>query len=244
MKIKTIIFGAAVALLASCGSSKHAVTETPADILNPTTTTQTPSTSTVTPSDNNPQQQSQQQVQQPSQQASPQLPEITVSQFTADLDISLGFGNDSYDLGGKIQMKRNQVVRLNLTFMGFIEVGIIEFTPDYILIVNRMGKEYTKAPYNSMDAMVKNNINFQTIQTMAWNQLYAKDGKAIKNADFGKAIEDLINANIKGGKKASVKITIGKPNTTRDFETYTTPKSSYTEVPAQILMARLMSFAK
>lgn len=229
MNIKTIIFGAAVALLASCGSSKHAVTETPADILNPTTTPQTPPSSTVTTPSGKPQQ---------------QMPEITVSQFTADLDISIGFGDDNYDLGGKIQMKRDKVVRLNLTFMGFIEVGVIEFTPDYILIVNRMGKEYTKAPYNSMDAMVKNNINFQTIQTMAWNQLYAKDGKAIKNADFGKAIEDLINANIKGGKKASVKIAIGKPNTTRDFETYTTPKSSYTEVPAQVLMARLMSFAK
>lgn len=168
-------------------------------------------------------------------------PQITgPEKFTADLDLSLSTGSDSYSLGGKVSMKREKVVRMNLTFMGFVEVGIIEFTPDYILIVNKMQKEYTKAPYNSLDVLRKNNITFASIEKMAWEELYSQDGKAIKDNKLGKALEQMINSNIKGSGKVSVKIEVGKPNTTRDFETYTTPKDSYKEVPAQLLMAKFM----
>lgn len=215
MRIKTIILAAAVATLASCGSSKKAAETTSTDVLQTATTSQ----QTVTPV-------------------------ITVSQFISDLDLSIGFGNDNYDLGGKIAMKRDKVVRMNLTFMGFIEVGIIEFTPNYILIVNRMGKEFTKASYTSIDALKKNNINFETIQTMAWEKLYPKDGKKIKDSDLDSTIENLINSNIKNGKKVTVHIEIGKPNTTKEFDTYTTVKSSYKQVPADMLMSQLMNFAK
>lgn len=107
-----------------------------------------------------------------------------------------------------------------------------------------MGKEYTKAPYNSLDVLVKNNINFKTVEAMAWKNLYSPDGKKVKDADFGKMIEQLINSNIKGSGKVTVKVNIGAPNTTRDFETYTSVKANYKEVPAQVLMAKLMSFAQ
>lgn len=220
MKIKTILFATAVALFASCGSSKKIVDETPTDVTTKPATSQTttkPSTQTNEPT-------------------------ITVNRFMADLDIAIGMGKDNYDLGGKIYMKRDKVVRMNLTFMGFIEVGIIEFTPNHILVVNRIGKEYTKASYNDIEALKKNGITFKKIETMAWEKLYASDGKKIKNSDLDKTIENLINNNT--SKKVTVHIEVGKPNTTKDFETYTTVKSSYREVPPQVLMSTLMNFAK
>lgn len=228
MKIKTILFATAVALLASCGSSKKIVDETPTDVTTKPATSQTtkPTTSQTTTK--------------PSTQTNE--PTITVNRFMADLDIAIGMGKDNYDLGGKIYMKRDKVVRMNLTFMGFIEVGIIEFTPNHILVVNRIGKEYTKASYNDIEALKKNGITFKKIETMAWEKLYASDGKKIKNSDLDKTIENLINNNT--SKKVTVHIEVGKPNTTKDFETYTTVKSSYHEVPPQVLMSTLMNFAK
>ena len=226
MKLKTIILAATVAALASCGSSKKAAEATSTDILQSSTTT-----SAVTSQNTSAAQQT-------------VTPVITVSQFISDLDLSVGFGSDHYNLGGKIAMKRDKVVRMNLTFMGFIEVGIIEFTPDYMLVVNRMGKQFTKASYDSIDALKQNNINFQTVEAMAWEKLYPKDGKKLKDSELDSTIENLINSNIKGGNKVSVHIEVGKPNTTKDFETYTEVKSSYKEVPATLLMSQLMNFAK
>lgn len=221
MNLKHIISAAILtAILAACGSSKKAAekTELPATKTEATTAESKPA----------------EQVEQ----------EITVKRFVSDLDITVGMGKEKYTLGGKISMKRDEVMRINLTFMGFIEVGIIEFTPDHILIVNRMGKEYTRMPYDSMDAMKKNNITFANVERLAWKKLYVDGGKKVNTVSLDSAIEDLINSNLKGDKKVTVRIDVGQPDTSRDFTTYTTVRSSYKEVPAELLMARLMSFAQ
>ncbi len=213
---------AAAAMLAACGSQKKVAEQT---------TTSAPSTETPAGQTTS--------KPQTGQTPRPDGPR----QFVSDLDLTVGINSDTYHLGGKISMKRDEVMRLNLTFMGFIEVGIIEFTPEDILIVNRMAKEYTRLRYDDMDALRKNNITFSSIETMAWDKFYAADGKKKSDTAMDKAIEDLINSNMRNGKRVTVKIEIGKPDTSRDFATRTTVKSTYKEVPAQTLMAKLMSLA-
>lgn len=208
------------AILAACGSSKKAAEKT-----------ELPATKTETKTEK-------------SKPAEQSVPEITVKRFVSDLEITVGMGRDSYTLGGKISMKRSEVMRINLTFMGFIEVGIIEFSPDDILIVNRMGREYTRISYDGTDALVKNNITYDSIEKLAWEKLYVDGGKKVNTVSLDNAIENLINSNLKDGKKVSVRIDVGQPDTKRDFTTYTIVKSSYKEVPPQVLMARLMSFAQ
>lgn len=208
------------AILAACGSSKKAAENT-----------ELPATKTETKTEKS----------KPVEQS---VPEITVKRFVSDLEITVGMGRDSYTLGGKISMKRSEVMRINLTFMGFIEVGIIEFSPDGILIVNRMGREYTRISYDGTDALVKNNITYDSIEKLAWEKLYVDGGKKVNTVSLDNAIENLINSNLKDGKKVSVRIDVGQPDTKRDFTTYTIVKSSYKEVPPQVLMARLMSFAQ
>lgn len=221
MNLKHIISAAMMtAILAACGSSKKA-----------TEKTELPVTKTETKTEK-------------SKPAEQSVPEITVKRFVSDLEITVGMGRDSYTLGGKISMKRSEVMRINLTFMGFIEVGIIEFSPDDILIVNRMGREYTRISYDGTDALVKNNITYDSIEKLAWEKLYVDGGKKVNTVSLDNAIENLINSNLKDGKKVSVRIDVGQPDTKRDFTTYTIVKSSYKEVPPQVLMARLMSFAQ
>lgn len=167
--------------------------------------------------------------------------EITVERFVSDLSVSVTMDSNKYSLGGKISMKRGEVMRINLTFMGFVEVGILEFTPENILIVNRIEKEYTRMPYDAFDALRKNNITYANMEYLAWQKLYNTTSDDMQELD--KAIENLINTNLKGGKNVKVRIKVGKPDTSRDFDTQTKLKSSYKEVAPELLMARLMSFA-
>lgn len=168
-------------------------------------------------------------------------PSITVSRFVSDLKVNIELDGSKYSLDGKISMKRGEVMRINLSFMGFIEVGIIEFSPKDILIVNRMGKEFTRMPYDAFDAFTRNNITYANMEYLAWEKLYTENGEA---SNLDKAIENLINTNIRSGKPVKVSIKVGKPDTSRDFTTYTTVKSSYKEVAPELLMARLMAFMK
>ena len=168
-------------------------------------------------------------------------PSITVSRFVSDLKVNIELDGSKYSLDGKISMKRGEVMRINLSFMGFIEVGIIEFSPKDILIVNRMGKEFTRMPYDAFDAFTRNNVTYANMEYLAWEKLYTENGEA---SNLDKAIENLINTNIRSGKPVKVSIKVGKPDTSRDFTTYTTVKSSYKEVAPELLMARLMAFMK
>ena len=172
--------------------------------------------------------------------AAPERKEITVSQFVSDIRADLSLDGKKYSLDGKISMKRGEVMRINLTFMGFIEVGILEFSPKDILIVNRMAKEFTRMPYDAFDTLKRNNITFENMEYIAWEKLYAEN--TVDPEALDRAIENLINSNIHGKKDVKVKISVGKPDTSRQFETYTKVRSSYKEVSPELLMARLMSF--
>lgn len=234
MKIKTMIMAAATLAMCACGTSKKVADTATVDTTNTTTasnaTTATNTTDTGKPATEN--------------TVPANVFPAGITHSVSDIDLSIAIGDDSYDLGGKLWMKRDQVVRLNLTFMGFIEVGTIEFAPDNILIINRIGKEYTRMPYNASDVLVKNNITFSNIEQMAWQKFYVADGKKKNDVGLDKALEDMLSSNLKGGKKVKIHLQVGKPDTKREFEPYTTVKSSYTEVPAQLLITRLMSFAK
>lgn len=212
-------------MFCACGTSRKAAEDATSQITNTVTQQQTTTTQTT--------------VQSPAKQKVDMAP--GVDHFVADIDLTVGFGGDTHNLGGKLSMKRDAVVRINLTFMGFMEVAILEFTPEDILIVNRMGKEYTRLKYNAMDALVKNNITFDTIQQMAWQNFYAGQGKKISDASLDKALENLLSSGIKTGKKITVHLEVGKPDTKKNFETKTTLKSSYTEIPAQLILSKLSS---
>ncbi len=224
-KIKYLFLLPLCLAIMACGSSKKAAEG---------------KENTVKIEENNKKQEEQKQQEQ-KQKPVAEKPSITVSRFVSDLKVNIELDGSKYSLDGKISMKRGEVMRINLSFMGFIEVGIIEFSPKDILIVNRMGKEFTRMPYDAFDAFTRNNITYANMEYLAWEKLYTENGEA---SNLDKAIENLINTNIRSGKPVKVSIKVGKPDTSRDFTTYTTVKSSYKEVAPELLMARLMAFMK
>lgn len=224
-KIKYLFLLPLCLAIMACGSSKKAAEG---------------KENTVKIEENNKKQEEQKQQEQ-KQKPVAEKPSITVSRFVSDLKVNIELDGSKYSLDGKISMKRGEVMRINLSFMGFIEVGIIEFSPKDILIVNRMGKEFTRMPYDAFDAFTRNNITYANMEYLAWEKLYTENGE-VSNLD--KAIENLINTNIRSGKPVKVSIKVGKPDTSRDITTYTTVKSSYKEVAPELLMARLMAFMK
>lgn len=168
----------------------------------------------------------------------------SVNQFVSNLDVSIAFGQDHFDLDGKLSARRDDVLRINLSYMGFIEVATIEFTPDYMLFINRMGKQYTKVGYNDFDVFVKNNITFNAMQQEVWAKFDASKGMKFDDEAFSKSLENLFNSNTGGANKASIKIKIGQPDTKREVASRTEIKSSYKQIPADVLIKGLSGMMK
>lgn len=82
-----------------------------------------------------------------------------------------GIGGKDLSVNGKLQMKRNNVVRISLRFLG-MEVGLLEFTPQDVLVIDRFNKQYVRASYNEVSFLKQANIDFYSLQSLFWNELF------------------------------------------------------------------------
>jgi len=104
--------------------------------------------------------------------------------ITSKVKFSVEVGAQKLTLTGNLKMKRDDVIRLQLMAFGFVEAGRIELTKDYVLIMDRINKQYLKAPYVQVDFLRNNGLNFNTLQSLFWNELSEPGHYALtKDAD-------------------------------------------------------------
>lgn len=92
--------------------------------------------------------------------------------ITSKIKFQVQVGNQDLTLTGNLKMKRDDVIRLQLMAFGFVEAGRLEFTKDYVLIMDRINKQYLKVPYNQLDFMRNSGLNFYSLQALFWNELF------------------------------------------------------------------------
>ena len=102
------------------------------------------------------------------------------------LKFSVSVGDQQLSLTGNLRMKRNDVIRLQLMAFGFVEAARMEFTKDYVLILDRINKQYLKAPYFYIDFLRNSGINFNTLQALFWNELFQPDKEVLNEEDMKK----------------------------------------------------------
>ena len=195
MKIRNILFTTiAAAILTACGSSKS-IQQQPTNGNAGTITT-------------------------------PQQPTITQPKnVVAKLDINISDKSkgSSMSVDGKLQMRYNEVVRLLITPYGIMEAGRLEFTPDYVLLVNRINKEYVRARYDEVDFLKKNGITFSTIQENFWKE-YKKEH---------------ITLNI---DKMALKIDVKKVTNDSNWDATTTVSDKFKQVSLAEVLGKLGGF--
>ena len=92
--------------------------------------------------------------------------------IVSDIDFTLNTGSKNISVNGSLRMRKDDVIRIQLTALGLMEVGRLEFTKDYVMIVDRIHKEYIKADYNQVSFLQRNGLNFYTLQALFWNTLF------------------------------------------------------------------------
>ncbi len=81
-------------------------------------------------------------------------------------------------------MRRDEVIRITITPFGIMEAGRIEFTPDYVLVVDRINKQYIKATYSDVDFLKANGMDFYTLQALFWNELFMPSKQSVAESDL------------------------------------------------------------
>ncbi len=127
------------------------------------------------------------------------------TQFVSSkIKFSIEVGAQKLNLTGNLRIKRNDVIRLQLMAFGFVEAGRMEFTKDYVLIMDRINKQYIKVPYDYIEFLRNSGINFYTLQAMFWNELFIPGNENVKEKELDKFTTDL------GGDEAVIYLDRGK----------------------------------
>ena len=134
----------------------------------------------------------------------------TAKFITSKVKFSVEVGPQKLTLTGNLKMKRDDVIRLQLMAFGFVEAGRIEMTKEYVLIMDRINKQYLKAPWMSVDFLTEKISNdslatFNTIESgddmiisleegkMDYSWLASKQSALIKMANI--LYKDRFNGN-------------------------------------------------
>ena len=91
---------------------------------------------------------------------------------TSKVKFSVEVGAQQLTLTGNLKMKRDDVIRLQLMAFGFVEAGRLEFTKDYVLVMDRINKQYLRVPYQQLDFMRNSGLDFYALQALFWNELF------------------------------------------------------------------------
>lgn len=116
---------------------------------------------------------------------------VYAKNIVSKIDLTLNAQGRDISVSGRLNMRRDEVIRLTLTPFGLMEVGRLEFTPDYVLLINRMEKEYVKASYNDVDFLKANGLDFYALQSLFWNELFQPSKKVLSDTDLSLYTTDM-----------------------------------------------------
>ncbi len=106
---------------------------------------------------------------------------ILTSKITVDAKV----GGKEVSANGTLRIKKDEVIQVSLQvpLLG-IEIGRLEVTPDYILVIDRFHKQYVKAPISELTTKAKTNLDFYSLQALFMNQIFLPGNKETSEKDM------------------------------------------------------------
>ncbi len=92
--------------------------------------------------------------------------------ITSKVKFSVEVGAQKLTLTGNLKMKRDDVIRLQLMAFGAASDVYKRQTKDYVLIMDRINKQYLKAPWMQVDFLRNSGLDFSSMQALFWNELF------------------------------------------------------------------------
>lgn len=177
----------------------------------------------------------------------------SVNALQAKMDVTLSRGKKSVHCTGTYRVKRGELVQLNLVYsMLFVSVnvGTLELTPDYILLVDRVGRRYCKVGYDEVPQLRSYGLTFADIEPLFWGDKGDMKGKAMSCvfSDWAKLSEGRFPSKINltldmKGKAVKAAIVLNDIKERSDGTTYTEVSKKYQKVGLDVVMNAIMSAA-
>ncbi len=130
---------------------------------------------------------------------------VYAKNIVSKISCTINTGRNEMTLSGSLHMRKDAVIRIQITPFGIMEAARLEFTPDYVLLVDRIHKEYVKASYSDVDFLQQNSLDFYALQALFWNQLFVPGTQKMTDSSLKN-----FTAALNGSATTDVSISSGK----------------------------------
>lgn len=106
--------------------------------------------------------------------------------LVAKVKVAVETDGKSMSTNGTLRMKKDDVIQISLVdpLLGALELGRMEFTKTHVMIIDRINKQYIYVPYSDVSFLKRANIDFNTLQSLFWNEVFEPGKDTLNAADF------------------------------------------------------------
>ena len=102
--------------------------------------------------------------------------------LSGNLKMSANVNNKPFSAKGTMRIKEGSGVQIGVTALGLIEVACLEFLPENMRLIYKIGKEYTDVPYSEVSFLQKTGISYRMLESVLLNKAFSPDGRPLLQA--------------------------------------------------------------
>lgn len=127
----------------------------------------------------------------------------SLSAFSAKMKLSAKASGSTFSSQGTIKVKEGEGVQLSIVPLGLFEAARVEFSPLYVLVINRLKKEYALVHYSNISILEQLGLNHALLESVLQNKVYISGntsaGKALQAMDITAEGNCIVLENVTNG---------------------------------------------
>ena len=103
------------------------------------------------------------------------------SHLSSKVKLTANIGGKEFSANGNVKIKRGEGMLISINALGgLIEVARAELTPEKMLLIYRLGREYAEVSYSDIEALERLGIDYSMVEAIMLNEVFAPDGKPVE----------------------------------------------------------------
>ena len=105
----------------------------------------------------------------------------SLSHLSSKVKLTANIGGKEFSANGNVKIKRGEGMLISVNALGgLIEVARAELTPEKMLLIYRLGREYAEVSYSDIEALERLGIDYSMVEAIMLNEVFAPDGKPVE----------------------------------------------------------------
>lgn len=104
-----------------------------------------------------------------------------LSHLSSKVKLTANIAGKEFSANGNVKIKRGEGMLISINALGgLIEVARVELTPEKMLLIYRLGREYAEVRYSDVEALGRLGIDYPMVEAIMLNEIFTPDGKPVE----------------------------------------------------------------